>query len=175
MAAFERPYRPLAFANEFIVMSRPDGAEHMKLQKLVYIAYGWWLAFHDKPILSEQPQVWTHGPVFKRLYHTLKHFGRRSIESTQRETPFEAPPRVHDGDEEVHQLLDWVWERYGAQSSFALSDLTHRPGSPWRQVATRYNFKVPQDTHIPVDVIRDHYRKLAVDYDFEGDESATPW
>jgi uncharacterized phage-associated protein len=53
----------------------PDGAEHMKLQKLVYYAYGWWLLYHSEPIMTEPPEVWRHGPVFSSMYHALKHHG----------------------------------------------------------------------------------------------------
>jgi hypothetical protein len=67
-----RPYRPLALANEFIVMSASRGAEHMKLQKLVYFAYGWWLTGHSDRITTEPPQVWKFGPVFESLYHELR-------------------------------------------------------------------------------------------------------
>lgn len=63
-----RPYHPLAFANEFILKAQPAGVEHMKLQKLVYYSYGWWIAYHEEPILTEPPQVWRYGPVFVSLY-----------------------------------------------------------------------------------------------------------
>ena len=168
-----RPYRPIAFANEFIIKATPSGAEHMKLQKLAYLSYGWWLAYYDDPILSEAPQVWAHGPVFKSLYHALKHFGRNPITGLQRETPFNPVLRVPDSDTDVHQLLDWIWERYGNQSAYALSDLTHQPNSPWRRVAEQFQFRVPKETTIPKDVLQDHYKKLAVEYGFEANP-ATP-
>jgi uncharacterized phage-associated protein len=47
----------------------------MKLQKLVYYAYGWWLLYHSEPIMTEPPEVWRHGPVFSSMYHALKHHG----------------------------------------------------------------------------------------------------
>lgn len=156
------PYKPLAFANEFIAKSGGSGAEHMKLQKLTYLAYGWWLAFYDDPILAEEPQVWTHGPVFKSLYFVLKTYGRTPIKDLQTDGPFGRILRVDDGDAEVSALLDWIWSRYGSKTSFYLSDLTHQSGSPWRQVAEQYDFKVPLDTPISVEIIKKHYKELAV-------------
>ena len=164
-----RPYKPLAFANEFILKSSPDGAEHMKLQKLTYLAYSWWLAYHDDAILSEEPQVWTHGPVFKGLYFALRYKGRDRITALQKENPFSEPDRVPEDDEEVHQLIAWVWERYGSRSAYALSDLTHEAGSPWRQVAEMHGFRVPMNTAIPSDIIKSHYQKLMKDYGFGAD------
>ena len=39
-----RPYRPLAIANSLITaFGYVDVVDHMKLQKLVYLAHGWWL------------------------------------------------------------------------------------------------------------------------------------
>lgn len=39
------PYTPLAVANCFLEkFGENGGIEHMKLQKLVYFSYGWWLA-----------------------------------------------------------------------------------------------------------------------------------
>jgi len=161
-----RPYKPIAFANEFIQKSGAAGIEHMKLQKLVYCSYGWWLAYHDDPILSEQPQVWQHGPVFKSLYHALKHHGRAPINKLQKDIPFQPFPRVDDGDVEVCELLDWIWERYGAKTAFYLSDLTHRAKSPWYTVASSYHFLVPPDTPISTEIIKQHYRGLVTEYGF---------
>jgi len=160
-----RPYKPIAFANEFIQKADPPGVEHMKLQKLVYCSYGWWLAYHDDPILSEEPQVWAHGPVFKSLYHVLKTHGRTPIKQLQNE-PFQPIARVDNGDAEVCSLLDWIWEQYGSKTAFYLSDLTHKDGSPWQMVAASYNFRVPSNTSIPKDVIQKHYRELVKEYGF---------
>lgn len=155
-------YKPLAFANEFIRKAGPIGAEHMKLQKLVYMSYGWWLAFHDEPILDESPQVWAHGPVLKSLYHILKTYGRTPIQHIQKDNPFSPAPLVADDDEEVCNLISWIWERYGGHSAFYLSALAHKADTPWEKAARKYDFRVPYDTEIPVDIIKDHYRKLAV-------------
>ena len=74
-----RPYTPLAFANEFIGRSGGYGVVHMKLQKLVYLCYGWWLVEHDDSIMSDAPEVWRHGPVFSSLYDILKGQGHAPI------------------------------------------------------------------------------------------------
>lgn len=162
-----RPYRPLAIANEFIIRAAPDGAEHMKLQKLVYYAYGWWLAYEDAPLISEKPQVWQHGPVFKTLYHALKHHGREPIRTAQSDNPFAKPPKVDPADQKALDLIDWVWERYGSYSSFDLSDMTHSPGSAWYIVAEENNWRVRGETPIPDRVIRSVFRKEADDLGIE--------
>jgi uncharacterized phage-associated protein len=158
------PYRPLALANQFISLSGSSGLEHMKIQKLVYISYGWWLAYQPNLLLNEQPQVWKHGPVFASLYNVLKEFGRREITTKQTDNPFMLPPEIDDSDSLVDNLINWIWQRYGSKSAYELSDLTHQPGSPWEQVAREHNFRVPFHTEIPVQVIREHYRGLASEF-----------
>jgi len=155
------PYRPLAFANEFIVMAQPSGVEHMKLQKLVYYTYGWWIAYHPSSIISEPPQVWKFGPVFLSLYHALKNHGRTPITTVQSDYPFQPSPRVDSDDADARQLVQWVWQKYGSYSSFELSDMTHAPGTPWQRIAERHNWVIQPNTPIPDDMLRDSFRALA--------------
>lgn len=150
-------YEPLAFGNEFIKLAGPNGCEHMKLQKLVFLAHGWWLAFHSDAALNEEPQVWTHGPVFKTMYHALKHHGRSPIRYTEKRQPFAPAPLISDGDAEATECINWVWGRYGKHDAFYLSDLTHKQGSPWEQVARQHNFRVQHDTSIPNELIKNYY------------------
>ena len=163
-----RPYSPLAFANEFIAKSGIGDVVHMKLQKLVYISYGWWLAEHNFGILNEAPEVWKHGPVFQSLYGVLKGFGHSPINTMQKRFFSVQPERVDDNDTEVCQLIDWVWQRYGMYDQFYLSDLTHQPDSPWHKTAASFDFRVPFHTEIPLAVIQEHFRSIAQDRGFIG-------
>ena len=155
------PYSPLAIANEFIGnFAGSNGIEHMKLQKLVYCAHGWWLATHEPSepnLVNESPQVWKHGPVFDSLYRVLRVFGRAPITEPQSSTPFDEPTRVDNDDESANQLIRWTWNRYGHLSSFALSDLTHKQGTPWSRIAKEHNYRVPQHMEIPDEYIREEF------------------
>lgn len=163
-----RPYKPIAFANEFIKRSQTHGVSHMKLQKLVYCAYGWWLAYHNEPILSEKPQVWRHGPVFKSLYFALKHHGWHEIKTIQNDNFTTPSPSIDEDDAQVHGLLDWVWERYQNMSAEALSDLTHKKGSPWEQTVRDNQNQIQRDTEIPIATIIEHFRGLVNEYGLDG-------
>jgi uncharacterized phage-associated protein len=57
-------------ANELLSLSARDTAPLtvMKLLKLVYIAHGWYLAFADKPLISEKVEAWDYGPVRASAY-----------------------------------------------------------------------------------------------------------
>jgi uncharacterized phage-associated protein len=173
VAVMPRPYAPLAAANYFIsAFGTKSGIEHMKLQKLAYNSYGWWLVgFRDSPLLDEKPQVWKFGPVFNSLYHVLKPFGRRDIFMPQSPGPFDIPPSIDDDDDSARQVLDWVWNRYGHLSGFALSDMTHRSGSSWRRTAKEHNFSVPFGLEIPDAYIAQEFQHL-YDEEFGGGKVA---
>lgn len=157
------PYTPLAIANEFIARhgASAAGIEHMKLQKLVYCANGWWLLFNPETSLTDDaPEVWKFGPVFPSLYTVLKVYGRTPISLIQSRSPFEPPDRVDADDPDTINLIDWTWQRYGHLSSFALSDLTHKQGTSWRRLAEESNFRVPQGLDIPPAYIVDEFRRI---------------
>ncbi len=147
-------HTPLAVANAFIAnFGAERGVEHMKLQKLVYFTHGWWLAYHSESLLSEKPQVWRHGPVFASLYHTLKQFGHTPITFPQSVSPWDGPDML-GADNYLPQLIYWVWGRYGHLSSFGLSDITHRAGTSWSQLAEQYGFQTPKGLEIPDEYVR---------------------
>lgn len=154
------PYTPLAVANTFIARHGGErGIEHMKLQKLDYYAHGWWLAYEPAPLMVEAPEVWKFGPVFDSLYRTLCPFGSRPINAPQRPSPFEGAPIIED--ERVIQLVDWIWNRYGAYSSFKLSEMTHEPGTPWHQLAEANSYNVPKHFQIPHELVAEYFKKEA--------------
>ena len=156
------PYPPLAIANEFIALCQSDnGIEHMKLQKLVYCANGWWLSFNPTtPMVNELPEVWKFGPVFPSLYRVLKVYGRAPIGVVQSSSPFEPETRVEKSDEKLLNLIQWTWRRYGHLSSFALSDMTHKTGTAWHKMASEYNFSVPEGLDIPMEYIIEEFRGI---------------
>jgi uncharacterized phage-associated protein len=132
------PYSSLAIANEFIDRARLDGQplDHLKLQKLVYLAHGWSLALYDQPLLGEDVEAWKYGPVIPRLYQAFKHYGNDSImenaiERLERE---ESVPSIRFDDERARKLIDRVWEVYKRYTGVALSNWSHEPGAPWDQV-----------------------------------------
>lgn len=158
------PYNPVAIANNFLEQfGSQDGIEHMKLQKLVYCSYGWWLAakgMNAPRLTTDGPQIWKHGPVFEDVYHVFKVFGRQGISETKSSNPFTEPENVDHDDTETRGLIGWIFERYGHLSSFDLSDMTHKPGTPWHRVAEENNFRVPFNTPIPDQYIYEEFTAL---------------
>jgi uncharacterized phage-associated protein len=158
-----RNYRPIELANTFISKyGAANNIEHMKLQKLLFYAYGWWLVNNDDPVLSSKPEVWRYGPVFSSVYWQFNKYKSNPIRATETETPFEAsPPEILRSDDATMRFIEWIWGKYGGFSGLELSDMTHRPGTPWHTVATRYNYKVPNNLEIDDEITKSYFCGLA--------------
>jgi uncharacterized phage-associated protein len=134
------PYTPQAIANYFLDKGEEERRDisQMKLQKLVYIAYGWVLAATGERLFDEPIEAWDHGPVIPSLYHEFKHNGSGPILDRaiffDLDTLEEVVPTVDAGDTDTRVLLDTVWESYKRFSSAALRRKTHEPDTPWSRV-----------------------------------------
>lgn len=151
-----RVYPPIAVANEFIDLS-PRGLDHMKVQKLVYYAQGYALALGFE-LTNEQPQVWKLGPVFKSLYFELKYHGEDPITSPEEDEILGKPLIIRRSDIEAHDIVDQVWRKFKRYTALQLSDLTHRKGTPWREVVEKYHRLVPRDTFIAKEKMASYFK-----------------
>jgi uncharacterized phage-associated protein len=164
-------YDSKAIANYFLDLAERSGKalDPMQLQKLTYFAHGWHLAACDAPLIDEMVQAWRYGPVIASLYHEFKSFGKNPITRKASNLEIVDPvkweyrfvePSIGDGDETstTKQLLKLIWNVYGKLTGIQLSNLTHKPGSPWyvtwQQADGRKNVDIPEQ------LIRDHFRSL---------------
>jgi uncharacterized phage-associated protein len=122
------PYDARIIANYFIDLSRQDyiPLTPLKIQKLVYLAHGWSLVLHGKPLIRESPEAWRYGPVIPELYHEFRRFGGSVI------TEKANVGQQAELDEESRGLIESVWEKYKNFSASQLSTMTHEPGSAWQ-------------------------------------------
>ncbi|WP_217615945.1 Panacea domain-containing protein [Cellulomonas sp. GbtcB1] len=123
----------------------------MKLQKLCYMAQGWSLALRGRELFPENFEAWRNGPVSRDLFR-----GHRREYSVGRWLPGDSSSLTRD--ERI--VCDAVLNNYGALSGLQLSELTHRPGTPWSK--TRHEAGVPDgascDRVIPKSRIQEHFR-----------------
>ncbi len=157
-------YSAKAVANYFLAKHGDHGITPLTLQKLVYIAHGWFMAIYNNELLvgDEFAEAWEFGPVFPSLYNEFKHFGRSPI--TTLATSFNddlqiVTPKIDKSDLRTSKLLDAVWTAYGLRySGMQLSDLCHAPGSPWDETKKKHGNK--RNADIPDSLIAKHYRLL---------------
>ncbi len=99
-----------------------DLITNLHLQKLVYYAQAWYLAWHEKPLFDEDFQAWISGPVQPELYERFKHY---------RWEPISEHPEVELPKEIEEHLLE-VMEAYGQYNSLYLERLSQEE-DPWRK------------------------------------------
>ena len=138
-------------ANYFI--SKVDGEAGevitpLKLQKLLYYAQAWSLAFHEKPIFREKIEAWKHGPVVPDVYHHYKKYRYEPI-------PLETSLVVQFSPEE-NAVLEEVWAVYGELGAKALEKLTHAE-YPWKKARQGYEEDEKSNELISLDYMRDYY------------------
>lgn len=144
-------------ANFFIRKSLKEDVDmtHLKLQKLVFIAHGWNLALNDLPLIENRIEAWPYGPVIPELFHELKHFGRGQIDmAITFYDPWKEETDTYKGNftDDEKAVLGEVWRVYGSKSAVFLSDLTHRPGTPWSKVRER------ERSFISDEMIKQYYK-----------------
>jgi uncharacterized phage-associated protein len=96
---------------------------NLKLQKLLYYAQAWHLAFYDEPLFDEEFRAWKHGPVLPTQYRRFRHTGWNPI--LDRLNPPDLP-------EEMRVYLQEILRSYGSETAIALERMTHSE-SPWRE------------------------------------------
>lgn len=147
-------YDVLTVADAILKIAKAQGKRltPMQIVKLTYIAHGWSLGLRGRGLFGNKIQAWQYGPVIPDLYHATKSYGRTPI-------PLES---IGNTDEvgvtpEDRAFLEGVFAKYGHLSGIDLSYLTHRPGTPWKQV---YEPGV-MGIEIPAHLISEHYKELA--------------
>ncbi|MEM6602529.1 MAG: type II toxin-antitoxin system antitoxin SocA domain-containing protein [Pseudomonadota bacterium] len=111
----------------------------MKLIKILWFAYGFWLALTGKKLFNETFEAWRYGPVVPSIYHEFKRFGKDPIpegELSKILDPYSknwvSAPHI-SGDIDLEKFLEKIWELYGDFTSRQLVDLTHKSNTPWHK------------------------------------------
>ncbi len=105
------------------ILKRQGEMSSMKLQKLVYYAQAWHLAWDEEPLFTEQIEAWANGPVCRVLYD--EHRGEFSLAKW---------PLGRIGNLTTSQKasIDAVLQTYGSKPGAWLSELTHME-RPWQE------------------------------------------
>ncbi|MDJ1470923.1 DUF4065 domain-containing protein [Cytophagaceae bacterium DM2B3-1] len=153
-------YSSAAIANYFLAKGKADNKplSPMKLQKLMYFAYGWYLATTNQRLFNEMIEAWRYGPVIPSVYEAFRHFGNSNI--TEPMPDFNTPvAKSGINDETAQQILDVVWYVYSDLSAIALSNLTHEKGTPWYKIYEQYGSvkNIPSNKDINEEYIKEYF------------------
>lgn len=111
----------------FILAECGDMAS-MKLQRLCYYAYGYHLAWEERPLFPEHFAAWANGPVSPSLYQA--HRGKFVLH--EGEIPGD-PCALDEGEKESVELM---LDGYHWLTAHQLSVMTHRE-APWQRARIR--------------------------------------
>lgn len=145
-------YDARSVANEFLRQAGDHRLSNMKLQKLVYIAHGYSLAILHKPLIKQCVEAWKYGPVVADLYHALRQYKAGNVTEPINILPAE---QLSETD---RALVSSVLNAYGRFSGTQLSTMTHKEGTPWREVFQPNAFF--NNDVIPDPLIKEHYIRL---------------
>lgn len=122
----------------------------MKLNKLVYIAHGYMLGKHSKPLLDENVMAWQYGPIVKSVYHSTKHYRSSHIDKVP------GGCLKYEFCIQEKEVMNQIVKTYAEVTAITLSAATHQEGTPWSE--TWYLNK--RASVISNDLIEHFYKKI---------------
>ena len=139
------PTSAAAVANEFLKLAEQESGlpavDQMKLQKLLFYAHAWHLAYRNGPLFDEDFEAWPWGPVIRGVYTQTLDYGSGQITGrisefgpTDKGFCFTEPDGVPP---ELKDYIKSVWDAHKRLSGIQLSNSTHAPGEPWTIVKDR--------------------------------------
>lgn len=135
----------LAYANQNKV-----GINMTKLQKLMYITYGMYLAVKEERLTNEHPQAWPYGPVFPSARKTLLHTSLENV------TDYDTNAITDD----IKACVKLVFDSFGQYNASFLSAWSHKENSPWDRTVNAKAFRWGEI--IPDEYILPYFKNLLI-------------
>ena len=149
-------YSSIVLAYYIVALMNQRGLEinMTKLQKLLYIAYGTYLAIKNQRLTNEHPQAWPYGPVFPTTRNRLLKKDLSLINLSI--------PELNDiqKDTEIQSLMMLVINGFGAKNATTLSVWSHQSGSPWDRVVSQEGFT--WGARIPDEYIKEYFNTILI-------------
>jgi uncharacterized phage-associated protein len=158
----------IAVANWMIAENLKDNRDltHLKLQKLLYYAQGWFLAFFDYPLFYNNILAWKYGPVIESVYLALSYSGKKNVSKILDEEIlidgeyFLIQPQLDPDNTDVSSFLEVFWPQYSVIDVHTLVNSTHAEGTPWHTIYSRYMNNPRLGNVIPVELIHQHFKAV---------------
>jgi uncharacterized phage-associated protein len=133
-----------AVGNEFLKLAELEPhycVDQMKLQKLLFYAHAWNLAYDQGPLFENDFEAWPWGPVVRDVYVQTKDYGRDRVTGKLYElevvpgdgVKITTPNGVEDA--RLAAFIRSVWETLKSYTGIQLSNSTHAAGEPWTLVS----------------------------------------
>lgn len=115
--------------------SKESDITPMKLQKLLFFAHGYHMAFTGKPLVDGGFAALAKGPVNRDAYQHFRNFGAKVIHKKEN--------RKFKMDAKTAEIVKDVFSLYNQYSAEKLSQLTHLAGTPWSKSYTGHGNRSP--------------------------------
>ena len=149
-----KEYNSVEIARYIIAIANDKGIpiNMTKVQKLLYAAYGVFLAVTGERFLNEHPQAWPYGPVFPTTRNKLLNVNFYEIDLRSDEFS-----KFRD-DQILNSLLQSVFESFGRWTAGQLTAWSHQDGSPWEHTVEQDDFA--WGNTIPDDLIKGYFKTI---------------
>jgi uncharacterized phage-associated protein len=160
-------------------MNRTDPSEltPLKLQKVLYFAQGWHLAYHDVPLFEDPIEAWKYGPVVSSVYFALSFRAKNEVITepikghvVQDGVYSIGVPEMKFPDGDDGEFMRSVWKSYSKKKAWELVSITHSKGSPWEQVVNSLDNSEPDansewygefvNAIIPMELMRSYFKSI---------------
>lgn len=145
----------VSVANWFISKDQAEGCKEVcpfRIQKLVYLSYGWHLAIANKPLTQDAPLTRRWGPYFPVLFSEILLYVDGNSKLTE-------PLSNRTVSPSLTPFLERIWEVHSQYTAVQLSRLTTSDDSPWKTTVDDN----PDREHIqiPDNLLQSYYIGLA--------------
>ena len=134
----QTPYDARVVANAMLDAGDEVGSplSVMKLLKLLYFAYGWYLVSAGTPLFHNPIEAWKRGPVVRAVWAEFRGQQDRitsrakilNLNTGVREVPRDRVPP------ELFEFLRQILKGYDSYTALELSAMTHERDTPWSTV-----------------------------------------
>ncbi|RDU60740.1 Panacea domain-containing protein [Helicobacter marmotae] len=124
-----------------------DTISNLKMQKLLYLAQGHYIAVFDEPLFNDKIEAWRYGPVVKSVYDKFKKYKDLSIDFKELDK-FNASLYT----QKHLDMLPYVFYKYNI-SARELVALTHDSG-PWKEYYNQYTTQ-----EIPLQAVKAYFKE----------------
>lgn len=130
---------------------------HKKLQKMLYLSYGYYLASYNEnkdnitdELFENDFEAWVHGPVSPTIYNVYREAGYNSISKTK-----VSPCIISD---KASKILYAVLEKYKKNDGDDLESLTHTQ-KPWLNARGELDTIEPCSNRITTEDIFEYFKE----------------
>lgn len=141
---------------EYILSKCGGDITHLALQKALYYVQGFYSAFTNTFLFTQDCEAWVHGPVYRDIYNCYSSYGYESIDSND---VFDVP--VFTNTEKA--VIDSVIQNLCCYSGKILERFTHSE-MPWLKTRGDLPADAPSDRIISKEDIREYFSAVKQKY-----------